>query len=225
MVYCIIIILRLYLPAISVVLPRPVLIRHHLIQQMMLFNLSSSSPSRVITCSAPACHQHNVINNNYKSANMINAYWNSDAQAGNDLFPKSHRFSDTLPGWEMLIHNRGLSWYLLIKVSAALTGAPVLVIDVLYDVSHFLLAGIDCLLSCGSWLRWIYVCNSEADTIGRCCPWGPAGAQPPLSLILRCVRNYNILNALNKAQALCEAAKAQLAPAECKHGDRGSPTI
>lgn len=86
---CIIITPQLYLAACSVVLPRPVVKQHHLIQRMMLFNLSSASPSRVITCSAPACHQHNVINNNYKSTNMMNAYWNSDTPAGNDFFPKS----------------------------------------------------------------------------------------------------------------------------------------
>lgn len=204
MVHCIIIILWLYLAVFSAVVPRPVVKQHHLIQQMMLFNLSSAWPSRVITCSAPACHRHNVINNNYKSTNMINTYWNGSTQAGNDFFPNSQRFPDMLAGWEMLIHHRRLSWYLLIKVSASLTGTPVLEIDVLYDVSHFLLAGIDCILSGGFWLRWIWVaCNSEAVSIGWCCPWGLTGAQPPLSLILRCVRNYKNLKCPQQKWKLC----------------------
>lgn len=225
MARCIIIILWLYLAGFSVVVPRPVVKQHHLIRQMMLFNLSSASPSRVITCSAPACHQPDVINNNYKSTNMINTYWNSSAQAGNDFLPKSQRFPDVLAEWEMLIHHRRLSWYLLIKVSARLTGTPVLVIDVLYDVSHFSQAGIDCLLSGGFWLRWIcVVCNSEARTVGWCCPWGlTGGTASPVPNPEMCEELQNLSS--TEARALCEAAEAALAPAECKHNDRGSVCI
>lgn len=70
----------------------------------------------------------------------MNAYWNSHAGAGNDFFPQimTRFLPDGLPGGEILIHHRGLGWYLLIAASATLTGPPVPVIDVQVDVGLWL---------------------------------------------------------------------------------------
>lgn len=81
-------------------------------------------------------------------------------------------------------------WYLLIAVSAALTDTPVLVIDEVYDVRHWLAFDWWLLLEINVVVLFVILKHHCKVMLPLRPDWSTA---PPVSLIWGCVRNYNIL--------------------------------